>query len=553
MTNLISDYISMCEWNSTRFLIFSENVFGPLIYYSHLLPMVVSLLFAIFIFFKNPKSLATKWLLITSVLISLWLFFDLILWATEKPQYTMFFWSIINMIEPMIYAGMLFFVYAFIKNEDLPFRTKLIIFGLLLPTVVLTPTSLALIHYDLSNCYREAIEGPLVFYGYLVEIIITAWILWFGISNFMKSKSRRDKFVIALVTIGAGLLLLSFAFGNVLGSILVDWVVGQYGLFGIPVFVALLGYLIVRYNIFNVKLLSTQALVASIWVLTLAILFLREISSVRIIVSITLILFTILGYLLIKSVKREVEQKEKIEKLAKELKIANKSQDELLHFITHQIKGFLTKSRNIFAEMMEGTFGPISGDIKNIAEQGLKINTDGVNTVQTILNAANIRTGKLSYNMAPIDLRDIIQKSFEKNRKSAESKGLDFVLNIGESSEYKIKGDENQLSEAFSNLIDNSIKYTPKGEVKVSLIKSDNKIRFSVKDTGIGIAPEDKSKLFTEGGRAKNALEVNVDSTGFGLYIVKNIIEAHNGRVWVESEEEGKGSEFIAELPYKDS
>lgn len=549
MTNLISDYIVMCEWDTARFLVFSENVFGPLIYYSHLLPLVVSLLFAIFIFLKNPKLLATKWLLLTSALLSLWLFFDLVLWATEKPAYTMFFWSMMVLIEPMVYAGMLFFVYAFIKNEDLPFRTKLIIFGLLLPTVVLTPTSLALIHYDLSNCYREAIEGPLVFYGYLVEIIITAWILWFGISNFMKSKSRRDKFVIALVTIGAGLLLLSFAFGNVLGSILVDWVVGQYGLFGIPVFVALLGYLIVRYNIFNVKLLSTQALVASIWVLTLAILFLREISSVRIIVSITLILFTILGYLLIKSVKREVEQKEKIEKLAKELKIANKSQEELLHFITHQIKGFLTKSRNIFAEMMEGTFGPISGDIKNIAEQGLKINTDGVNTVQTILNAANIRTGKLSYNMAPIDLRDIIQKSFEKNRKSAESKGLDFVLNIGESSEYKIKGDENQLSEAFSNLIDNSIKYTPRGQVKVSLVKSDSAIKFSIKDTGIGIAREDKPKLFTEGGRAKNALEVNVDSTGFGLYIVKNIIEAHNGRVWVESEGEGKGSEFIVEVP----
>lgn len=307
-------------------------------------------------------------------------------------------------------------------------------------------------------------------------------------------------------------------------------------------FIVFTSYSILKHKFFNIKVAGISLLVFALSIVAFGeVIFARELFLI-VYRSSVFVLILIFGILLIKGVMREVSLREQLQE-------ANKAQENLINFITHQIKGFLTKSRNIFAEMMEGTFGPISGDIKNIAEQGLKINTDGVNTVQTILNAANIRTGKLSYNMAPIDLRDIIQKSFEKNRKSAESKGLNFVLNIGESSEYKIKGDENQLSEAFSNLIDNSIKYTPRGQVKVSLVKSDNKIRFSVKDTGIGIAPEDKPKLFTEGGRAKNALEVNVDSTGFGLYIVKNIIEAHNGRVWVESEGEGKGSEFIVEVP----
>ena len=78
--------------------------------------------------------------------------------------------------------------------------------------------------------------------------------------------------------------------------------------------------------------------------------------------------------------------------------------------------------------------------------------------------------------------------------------------------------------------------------------KTDGKILFSVKDTGVGLSKEDKERLFTEGGKGKNSQKVNVDSTGFGLFIAKSIIEAHNGRIWAESEGEGKGSEFWVEV-----
>jgi signal transduction histidine kinase len=70
-----------------------------------------------------------------------------------------------------------------------------------------------------------------------------------------------------------------------------------------------------------------------------------------------------------------------------------------------------------------------------------------------------------------------------------------------------------------------------------------------VKDSGIGITPEDKKNLFTEGGRGKDAVRVNVDSTGYGLYSVKLIVDAHNGKAWGESEGVGKGSTFFVELP----
>ena len=83
----------------------------------------------------------------------------------------------------------------------------------------------------------------------------------------------------------------------------------------------------------------------------------------------------------------------------------------------------------------------------------------------------------------------------------------------------------------------------------VSLKRGENKLVFEVTDTGVGISPEDMQHLFTEGGHGKDSTKVNVESTGFGLYIVKNIIEAHKGKVWAESEGCDKGSRFIVELP----
>ncbi len=549
MERSVGEYIQMCGWDQTKFLIFSDNVFGNLIYYSHLLPLVVSLALALFIFFKNKnrKLLASRWFLVTTILLSIWLLFDLILWATEKPAYTMFFWSIINMVEPMIYASMLFFLYAFIDSKDTSFKTKLIIFALLLPTVILTPTRFALTHYDLTNCYREAIEGPLAFYGYIIEIIFAFWILILGMERFIRFKEAAEKKKVILITIGAAFFLLSFAMGNVVGSLLVDWELGQYGLFGIPVFMAMLAYLIVKYQAFNVKLIATQMLVATLWILTLGVLFLRRIGTVRVVVAVTLFLFTVLGYLLIKSVKREVSLRE-------ELQVANEGQANLLHIINHQIKGYMTKARLVFDDLLNDGSYNLSEMAKPIVKQGFDSVTEGVDFVQNFLTASNIERGTFTYNMMPLDFKKIVAEQAEEQRSVAEEKGLKYELNVIDGN-YNMKGDEIQLGQAVRNLIDNSIKYTPKGTINLQLTTHPStklgasKILFTIQDTGVGISDELKPKLFTKGGRDKDSQKINVNSTGFGLAFVRGVVEAHKGRVWADSAGPNKGSTFYMELP----
>ena len=551
MQTSITDFINICEWDPARFFIISENVFGQLIYYSHLLPLVVSILLAMFVFLKNTKLLASRWLLVTTLLLSFWLFFDLILWATEKPSFTMFFWSIINLIEPLIYVGMLFFAYALIDKKDIPFKSKIVIFILLLPIIVLASTHFALTEYDLSNCDREAIEGPLAFYGYTVEVILSLWILIFGFNRFFAQKIVAEKKKIAIAIAGIVFFLLSFAMGNVVGSLLVDWTIGQYGLFGIPVFAALLSYLIVRFHTFNIKLIATQALITILFLLVVSVLFIRTIESARIIIAITSGLLLILGILLTRSVKREIEQRIEIESLAGELAMSNDGQKNLIHIINHQIKGFLGVAKNIFAELLTGDYGVMPEPSKPLLTHGFEQMGAGVDYVQGILRGASAESGVLPYSMKSVDLVPVVTSLMAEQKEVAEKRELSFESNI-ENGDYKITGDGVQLKEAFKNLITNAIKYnSPKGSVKVTFKKEYGRILFSVKDTGIGIADDDKAKLFTAGGVGKNSIKHNTDAAGYGLSFVKGVATAHKGTVGYKANVGEKGTTFFVELPIK--
>jgi signal transduction histidine kinase len=200
--------------------------------------------------------------------------------------------------------------------------------------------------------------------------------------------------------------------------------------------------------------------------------------------------------------------------------------------------------------LLEGDFGPLPDTMKPMIEEGFKSDTKGVATIQEILNAANIKSGKVSYTRAEFDLKALIEEIGNDLKPAAEAKKLTLNLVLGQNP-LTVVGDRAQLVNAYKNIIDNSIKYTPSGSVTVTLTKREETSVLKVEDTGVGITPDDMKKLFTEGGHGAESQKINTESTGFGLYIVKNIIDAHKGRVWAESDGPGKGSRFIIELPAK--
>ena len=237
-----------------------------------------------------------------------------------------------------------------------------------------------------------------------------------------------------------------------------------------------------------------------------------------------------------------------LQRLNGELTESNAQQVTLIRFITHQLKGVIGKARGIFSMLQEGDYGPLPDSMKPIVDEGFNSSTKGAQTIQDILNASNMKSGKMAYMMVPFDFKALVDNIIASLKPNADAKNV--ALSFEEPADpVMLTGDQMQLENAIKNLVDNSIHYTPQGSIKVTLTSDGNLVRFVTEDTGVGITPEDMQHLFTEGGHGAESQKVNVDSTGFGLYIVKNIIEAHGGKVWAESEGAGKGSKFIVEIP----
>jgi signal transduction histidine kinase len=538
--------MQFCPWEGAQYLIYSSNV-PRLLFYSHIPATIVALLVGFLVFYKSGKSKIGTTLLIINILFSVWCIFDLILWATNRPDMVIFFWSMQVLIEPLIYLLGLYLAYLFINKDDLPLKFKILIMLLYSPIVVLLSTNYNLLGINLPDC--TAIENFIAqYFTYMVEFVSIVSILVLTDRGYRKSIDPSRKKEILTFGIGIIVFLLAFSWGNLIGSFTDNWTIAQIGLIGMPIFVGFLAYLIVKFHTFNIKLFATQAFVWGLSILIGSQFFFIRTPINRVLNGITFIASIIFGYLLIQSVKREIKQKEQLEKLNIELKTLIQQRESLVHLVTHKVKGSFTRSKYIFAGILDGTFGEINGEVKKRAEQGLESDNMGIETVDLVLNVANMQKGIVKYEMKSIDLKDIILKTLSEKRSSIEAKGLQVETNIKDGM-YTVLGDSFWLKEAVSNLVENSIKYTKEGSIVVGLDKKDGKALVYVKDTGIGITDADKSNLFTEGGRGKDSVKVNVDSTGYGLYSVKLIIEAHHGRVWAESEGPGKGSTFFIELP----
>lgn len=546
------DQFSVAIYQTLRFGIFSSEV-PALVYYSHFTAVIVSVLLSAFIFLRS-RELPARILMSISLVFALLATIDIFLWTQIDSSILMFLWSFWLFLFMTIYVLSLYFLYVFVYKKDVGFRTKLLAFTGLIGILLLSASPFNLESFDLYNC--SAVENFWtlnIVFGLSFLIFLIAIVSGFrGMQKLVVPAERRQAL---LVTIGIALFLFSFSaaayfasVANLLGSQPDTFKIEQYGYFGMAAFIAFLAYVVVQYRAFNVGLLAAQALVIAQLIMLISMYTFTRSFTNQILIAVTLVLTGLMGTVLIRSVNREIEQRVHIEKLAKELGHANERQIILIHFISHQIKGFVSKSRNIFAMMLEGEYGPLTPQMKPILEEGLRSDTQGVNTIHDILNASNIKSGKVTYSMAPFDLKALIDETAGNLRKSAESKGLAFNVQTG-SEPLTYTGDRGQLINVFKNLIDNSIKYTPQGEVNVSLTKSEGAVHFEINDTGVGISPEDMQNLFTEGGHGKDSAKINVESTGFGLYIVKNIVEAHKGRVWAESEGVDKGSRFVVELP----
>jgi len=266
------------------------------------------------------------------------------------------------------------------------------------------------------------------------------------------------------------------------------------------------------------------------------------------------LLFLLLGGAFVRSVLKEIETYDQVKKYAEQLKKANarlkqlnKHKTEFMSFAAHQLRSPLTSVKAFASLILQGSLGKPSKKVEAVTQKIHDASDAMAESVEDYLNITRIEQGRMDYNMKELDAHDLAQGVVEELRANAYNKDLKLELSSDKYKKYSVQADRSKLRQIIGNFVDNAIKYTQEGEVKVRVEKKDGKVRILVSDTGMGMSEETIKKLFQRYSRADDTQ--GISGTGLGLYIARKMIEAQHGKVWAESPGEGRGSTFYIELP----
>lgn len=231
------------------------------------------------------------------------------------------------------------------------------------------------------------------------------------------------------------------------------------------------------------------------------------------------------------------------------LKQLDQAKSEFVSIASHQLRTPMTGIMGYLSMMTSGDFGKVKPKHQKILQNLLEESQRMIRLINLFLNVSKIEAGKFQINKTEIHIENLIEREIRELTKVATDKGLKLGYTAPKKPLSVILGDADKIQDVLLNLIDNAIKYTAKGSVTVTAEAGENEVRVNVVDTGIGIKPGDAKELFNKFVRGPQIAQIHPDGSGLGLFIAKSIIEGHSGKIWVESNGEGKGSTFSFTVP----
>jgi len=230
-------------------------------------------------------------------------------------------------------------------------------------------------------------------------------------------------------------------------------------------------------------------------------------------------------------------------------KLIERMKTEFVSLSAHQLRTPLSAIKWTLKMLLDGDLGKITEEQRDFIEKTYKSNERMINLINDLLDVSRIEEGRYLYKPVLTNLESIIQFVVNSYKEEIERKKLKFQFKKPKLKLPEVIVDVEKIKLAIDNLLGNAIGYTPAGgEVTVSLKCVKKEIELSVKDTGVGIPKDQQGRVFTKFFRAANAIRMETEGSGLGLFIAKNIIEAHGGKIWFESEEK-KGTTFHFTLP----
>lgn len=231
-------------------------------------------------------------------------------------------------------------------------------------------------------------------------------------------------------------------------------------------------------------------------------------------------------------------------------KLMERMKTEFVSIAAHQLRTPLSANKWILRMFLDGDMGKFSETQSQFLKKTYDSNERMINLVNDLLNVTRIEEGRFLQKTQKVDVVELLQEAVEPFRSLAENKGLKFQLTLPDQKHPDIYVDKEKIILAIQNLLENAVHYTQEGKVAVlaDYLPREKEFLIKVQDTGIGIPKDQKFRVFSRFFRSTSALKTETEGTGLGLFIAKNIIEAHGGKIWFESEER-KGSAFFFTLP----
>jgi len=230
-------------------------------------------------------------------------------------------------------------------------------------------------------------------------------------------------------------------------------------------------------------------------------------------------------------------------------KLVEKMKTEFVSLTAHQLRTPLSAIKWALRMLLDKDIGKINKEQESFLERVYRSNERMIHLINDLLNVARIEEGRFLYQLAPIQLEELVASTINSFSDKIQKKKTKVKLILPKEKMPMVKVDAEKIGIVIFNLLDNAIDYSPeKGKIEISFSSDGKQITFTIKDGGVGIPDSQKKRIFSKFFRGENVIKMETEGTGLGMFIAKNIIDAHQGKIWFESEE-GKGTTFSFALP----
>jgi signal transduction histidine kinase len=244
-----------------------------------------------------------------------------------------------------------------------------------------------------------------------------------------------------------------------------------------------------------------------------------------------------------------MEEIQKLKKDLERLEKLNAFKSDQISISAHELRTSLSAIKWMLKMFLDKDFGPITQEQEGFMHKAYDSTNRMLDLVNELLSANHQEEGALTYSFTPTDIVSLIDGIIFDFHGESFKKGIELLFLKPDDAIPFISCDSGKIRVVMQNLIENAIKYSDKGDrIIVSVLLEDEKIKVSVKDTGIGIPEEEQTKIFGKFFRSTNAMAKEGIGSGLGLFTAKNIIARHSGEIWFESSKD-TGTTFFFTIP----